>query len=107
MMASITPAAVDGQGNVYIADDWNGRVLYFRALVDAAKTTLPWTEPIRASRIPSPGCRPGCPASAHNRACIRLRPVEQATPRTARRRATTSPHGKMVPMDLIYEESGL
>ena len=36
-----------------------------------------------------------------------VRPVEQATPRTARRRATTSPHGKMVPMDLIYEEGGL
>ena len=36
-----------------------------------------------------------------------LRPLEQATPRTARRRATTSPHGKMVPMDLIDEESGL
>ena len=36
-----------------------------------------------------------------------LRPVEQAAPRTARRRATTSPHGKMGPMDLIYEESGL
>src|SRR5919199_568930 len=34
-------------------------------------------------------------------------PVEQATPRTVRRRATTSPHGKMVPMDLIDEESGL
>jgi hypothetical protein len=42
-------AAVDGQGNVYIADDWNGLVLYLWAwaLVDAAKTTLPWTEPIR------------------------------------------------------------
>ena len=36
-----------------------------------------------------------------------LRPVEQATPRMARRWATTSPHGKMVPMDLIDEESGL